>query len=98
MEPTKVIFRKWPASEGGDVIALFPLHPATNDGWLCDSYEHIGQHGGADPLIVTRTTLARPKEYASLKAELRKIGYSPLQVLSRFPRNAFDKRKAALPR
>ncbi len=42
---TKVIFRKWPKSQGGGVIALFPQLPASYSGHMCESYEHIGQHG-----------------------------------------------------
>ena len=43
METTVVVFRKWKTN--GDIIALFPELPADNEGYLCDSYEHVGQHG-----------------------------------------------------
>lgn len=80
-EETIVIFRKWKASEdivGGDrIIALFP---EIEEGWgRCLSYEHIGQHGGADYLgCLPRTIPAKPEEYAPLKAELEGLGYNLL--------------------
>ncbi len=70
---TNVIFRKWPC---GDVLALFPQVPADLNGALCASYEHVGQHGGADYYhCIAKTKPALPSEYATLKAELEKIGY-----------------------
>ena len=41
-----VVFRKW--RDIGSVIALFPELPSDYEGRYCDSYEQIGQHGGAD--------------------------------------------------
>jgi hypothetical protein len=73
-EKTKVIFRIWP---DGEVIALFPQIAGDSNGYECMSYLHIGQHGGASTQIVLRQTkLARPKEYAPLLRELRRIGYN----------------------
>jgi hypothetical protein len=72
-ESTIVIFRKYPDDE---VIALFPEIPADNQGLLCLSYMHVGQHGHADCSIVSRETRpASPSEYAPLKKELESIGY-----------------------
>jgi hypothetical protein len=74
MTATKVIFRKF---KEGDVIALFPREPGTNDPYgTCMSYQHIGQHGAADTGIVSITKLAKPAEYAALARELRSIGYT----------------------
>jgi len=57
-------------------VALFPASAATHDGELCDSYEHIGQHGAADYAACIRCTMpARPSEYLNLARELRRIGY-----------------------
>ena len=50
----KVVFRAWRA--GGDVIALFPRIPGDNAGYLCNAYEHVGQHGAADWDVVLRRT------------------------------------------
>ena len=44
---TPVAFRKWP---NGDIPALFPTLPHSNNGHYCLSYEHNGQHCGADYL------------------------------------------------
>jgi len=87
---TQVIFRKWPKSEGGGIIALFPCNPGTNP-YNFDSYEHIGQHGAACYDIIHRTKLAKPEEYARLKAELEAEPYRyHLDVRQRFPSNAIE--------
>lgn len=69
---TRVIFRIW--RKGGEVLALMP-----NEEWgpgQCASYEHVGQHGGADYRHCIRATRpALPHEYADLKTELESIGY-----------------------
>lgn len=78
-----VVFRKW--NDCGGVIALFPELPADVLGRFCLSYEHIGQHGGADyHAVVSRTTPARPPEFAALARELARIGYElrPIQRAS----------------
>ena len=83
MKPTKVIFRKW--RDNGEIIALFPMIAADNTGYLCSSYEHVGQHGGALPDCVQRqTVLAKPAEYRELMQELHQIGYRKLVVYKRF--------------
>lgn len=85
------IFRVYP---DGEVIALFPQIAANVGGWLCQSYMHIGQHGGADPLIVcNQTRLAEPKEYKELFAELEQIGYNPV-IRKRFTQRDYAIRKA----
>ena len=73
MDKDVVVFRKFP---DGEVIALFPEYPGTNDPYNMSSYVHVGQHGCADEGIVDRTKLATPGEYADLAAELRSIGYA----------------------
>jgi len=86
----KVVFRIYP---DGEVIALFPQISASLGGGLCESYMHVGQHGGADPiLVVSRTKLATPKEYANLYAELEQIGYN-LQPAKRCTYQDFQIRK-----
>lgn len=72
--PTVVIFRKWP---DGDILALFPTVPGDVFGNLCNSYEHVGQHGNADYHgCIRQTKPAKPSEYADLKKELGRIGYN----------------------
>ena len=70
---TKVVFRKF--NDGGDIIAIFPRVPGTSSGYDCMSYQHNGQHGVADPAIVSITTLATPNECVSLRWELKALGY-----------------------
>jgi hypothetical protein len=71
-EKTVVIFRVW--RKEGTVIALFP--DIDGDGH-CSSYEHVGQHSPADyKLVVSKTRLATPEEYADLLKELDQVGYN----------------------
>jgi hypothetical protein len=87
---TPVIFRKWKPrrefdEEGGDIIALFPTIPSDSDNYYnVLSYQHIGQHGGASPDIVSDTVPATPSEYAGLLKELHSVGYRSLNVVSKF--------------
>ena len=94
-EQTTVIFRTF--LKRGDVIALFPFEPADSAGLDCMSYQHIGQHGGADPSICRRpyTRPSTPAEICDLACELRGLGYK-LKAASRVPRNAFAIRKSKL--
>lgn len=98
MKPiTPVIFRTWPKGPRSSVIALFPCEVAAQQPWLCSSYEHIGQHGAADPVEVVRATRpATRAEIVPLARELRRLGYR-LRVLKRVPRNAYAVRRAQLP-
>ena len=58
-------------------MALFPEVPAELFKPYCTSYEHMGQHGSADPhFVVMHTRLAKPAEYAELKRELERLGYT----------------------
>lgn len=73
-EKTKVVFRKWKSN--GDIIALFPNTLDLRNGSVM-SYEHIGQHGDASPLLTQAHTVpARPMEYEALRRELESIGYN----------------------
>lgn len=90
---TKVIFRKW---KNGDIIALFPEEPGTYDASTCNSYEHNGQHGSAEPrYVIQATTLAKPAEYADLKQELERIGYD-LDVKKLYANNMYVARLSEL--
>lgn len=93
---TPVIFRTF--RKGGDVIALFPFEPSScsDNGWTCQSYQHVGQHGGSSPHLMRGGTRPSTRtEIAPLRRELVRIGYK-LKTLKRFPRNAYAMRKAEL--
>lgn len=78
---TFVVFRKWSAKQGGDVIALFPYEK--HDYRHCVCYEHVGQHGSAlYEAVIQMTRLATPEEYAPLLRELTSVGYN-LKVITR---------------
>lgn len=65
-----VVFRVFPE---GDVIALFPGEQAGRG--LINSYQRLGQHGGASPQLVKELRKAARAEYAPLLTELKQIGY-----------------------
>ena len=71
---TLVVFRRW--KDNGDIIALFPELPSDIYGFYCDSYEHVGQHGGADYYgVIQATKPVAKKDAKSLARELTRIGY-----------------------
>lgn len=83
-DPDKVIFRKWPKSEGGDVIAIMPELVEGFGKYAC--YQHIGQHGVCDRSIMWRTKPATEAEYADLKRELENDPYNyRFKVIRRWP-------------
>lgn len=71
----KIIFRKW--NDTKDIIAFFPESYGDSDtcNWgFMMSYEHVGQHSEADYQgLISKTTLAKPEEYAPLLKELQHI-------------------------
>jgi hypothetical protein len=83
MDTDVVVFRKW--RDGFGIIALFPEIPADLYGRYCESYEHVGQHGGADYWgVIMNTRPANEEESADLLEELTRIGYvlRPIQRAS----------------
>lgn len=91
-----VIFRKYPESEGGEVLALFPEIPGTNDPATCTCYASMGQHSSADFYgVMNSTRPARPEEYAALAIELGRVGYYSMRILQRVPRAVHDRRAKA---
>lgn len=81
---TPVIFRMWE----GEVIALFPTIPSSITIYgECQSYQHIGQHDGADfDGIMQHSRPATYTEYADLLIELVSIGYDDLAICKRAQR------------
>lgn len=65
-----VVFRVFPE---GDVIALFPGEFAGRG--LINSYQRLGQHGGASPALIKQLRKATRAEYGPLLVELKRIGY-----------------------
>ena len=80
-EITPVVFRRW--RDTMTVFALFPTLPSDYEGHFCDSYEHVGQHGGADYFgCVHASEPVSLDEATDLKRELERIGYR-LRVIKR---------------
>jgi hypothetical protein len=95
-EQTAVLFRISKAKTPADVFALFPYIPGTVDASTCMSYQHLGQHSAADyEHCIKGSRPATPKEYATLAAELKSIGYN-LRIINSVGnrRLAMQKRKA----
>jgi len=75
-----VVFRK---DRTGDIFALFPTDAADCTGRYCGCYQHVGQHCSADYFAcIQNSQPATPTEYADLKTELERIGYT-LRVIRR---------------
>lgn len=91
---TPVIFRKFKGQ--GDIIALFPTHPGTNDPHTCESYMHVGQHSAASVSLVYETDPAHETEYRDLMRELQRIGYDDLRVYARYQPEFTSRRLNAL--
>lgn len=65
-----VVFRVFPQ---GDVIALFP-HEDQGGGQI-QSYQRLGQHGGASRSLIKELRKATRAEYGPLLSELKSLGY-----------------------
>lgn len=92
-ESIAVVYRRW--KENGDIIALFPELPSDYQGWYCDSYEHVGQHGGADYHgVIQATKPVSPEDAAPLARELERIGYR-LRSIKRASGKHHEARRAA---
>ena len=88
-----VIFRTWP---NGETIALFPATPSTADGVACESYAHVGQHGGANyAYVVRKTRPATDAERMPLQSELERLGYGNLIEYDRAQQFMHDARREA---
>ncbi len=68
-DTTQVVFRM----DDGEVVAVFPTM-LERDGMI-GCYARLGQHSMCSREWVRNTRPARPDEYASLRAELERIGY-----------------------
>jgi hypothetical protein len=80
-----VIIRVW-KSNPNDVFALFPTLPADVLGYLCTSYQHVGQHSSANyDFCIRKSRPASTGEARKLLAELRQIGYRPRVYRRRTP-------------
>ena len=94
MNEQRVVFRKW--RDTGSVIALFPEIPTDRQGWYCEAYEHVGQHGGADYHgVIQASRPAKPTEYRSLANDLDRIGYRVKPIKRASFRHHEQRRKEA---
>lgn len=92
---TRVIFRKF--KQGGDIIALFPHVPGTNNPLTMRCYPHLGQHGSIEERAVPGLTVtATPSEYKDLLAELQRVGYDNLDIRMNLTSKDYKIRKDGL--
>jgi len=92
-ERTLVVFRRW--RDTGTIIALFPAIPSDIRGWFCESYEHVGQHGGADYHgVIQATRPATVDQVVPLAEELTRIGYN-LKPIKRTSYHVHETRRTA---
>lgn len=93
---TPVLFRM---DGSGEVTAVFPCEPGTNDWRTMSCYAHMGQHSSCDIGWYETTWNATEAEYASLRRELEgaPFGYR-LQVCRRMHPSFRARRIAALDR
>jgi len=88
---TDVIFRLWPDNDFILIIALFPYIIDNVDKGFISSYEHLGQHSGADYNGCMESTVsAKENEYKDLKSELESLGYD-LNIIKRRNYNRYLK-------
>lgn len=82
-EKTLVILREYP---DGDILALFPENEFAP--LRCESYMHIGQHGGANYqgcISATKPASLEDENVQLLISELEGIGYN-LKIRKRWNR------------
>lgn len=81
-ETIPVCFRAY--RDNGEAVAIFPTIPESYDGYKCAVYQHVGQHGAADPhVIIAITKPATESQYADLYKELISIGYDNLRIVQK---------------
>lgn len=96
--PTLVLFRR-DRRAAGEVTAVFPEMPGTNDPGTMSCYAHVGQHSSCSKEWLQTTRPATPTEYACLKRELESAPYwYDLIVRQRITRQMDDNRRAELRR
>ena len=86
---TDIIFRVDKSKDfKGTVFALFP-HECSDHKGNVTSYQHLGQHGGADYGYCMATSRpAKESEYSDLKREMEGLGYN-IKVVSKQNRGKF---------
>lgn len=83
----------------GDILAVFPSLPGTNDPATMESYNLLGSHNSChDDYVRERTKPATPEQVRAALQGLRNAGYKHLRVLQRISRDYYQVRKRAIAR
>lgn len=84
---TPVVFRV----KNGEIIAVFPCEPADTIGYYMVYYSVDGQHNSCSQECYNLTHLAKPEEYATLKAELETYPYGyRLKIFRKIPHHLHE--------
>lgn len=84
----KVLFRKYPTSRGGDVIAVLPQTMSQYDAAVT-YWDPMSGHGYAPYRgLLAASRPATSLEYAPVLVAMRRIGYDPIVVQRFSPRQA----------
>lgn len=93
-KPVRVLFRV--DQDNGEIVAVFPDIPGTNDPYQMLCYAHVGQHNACSmDWFYEYTEKAKEGEYQPLKKELELLGYN-LAIRSRMTQRMLENRKKAL--
>lgn len=94
-EPVEVIFRVERSGPfRGEVTAVFPAHPGTNDPATFTVYQHVGQHSTGTLGWYRQTRAAAVEEAAPLAEGLGRLGYDVF-IRHRMTKAHYATRKAA---
>lgn len=97
-EPVPVIFRAEKSGDfKGEVTAVFPTLPGTNDANTFTTYAHVGQHGTGSRGWYKTTRPATAEELEPLRRELRAAPFNyVLETRKKWLAEFDDERRAAL--
>lgn len=99
-DPVRIVIRVFKSGPDCGPLVLFPDIPGTCDPSDCQSFQRIGQHGAAHPMLCRdgSTRPATSSETEQAIRDLRATGYysEQFQVLRRFPANSRRNRENAI--
>lgn len=79
-----------------DIVAIFPGEPGDYRVSTMSCYCPMGGHATCASNYASRTKPATPKQVRAMLAELRRIGYKNLRVISRATPSHWEMRRKAL--
>lgn len=89
----KATRKDWRLSE---IVAIFPSEPGTYAVNTMTCYSPVGGHGSCASNYASRTKPATREQVRAMLAELRRIGYKRVRVISRATPSHWEMRRKAL--